>query len=168
VEIQSLPVFLDYVNKVHERTMRVARCIPADEVDWSPRQGKFTLGDLARHIALTGRYIFAETAQGKPSRYVGCGKEFAASRDEILALMERLHRESVEILSGLSDADLQRKCVTPDGSPITTWKWLRSMIEHEIHHRGQLYTYIGILGVRTPPLYGLTSEQAAERSAKVP
>jgi len=63
-------------------------------------------------------------------------------------------------------ADLQRKCATPNGSPIPTWKWLRSIIEQEIHHRGQLYTYLGILGVATPPLYGLTSEQAAERSAK--
>jgi uncharacterized damage-inducible protein DinB len=166
VEIQNLPVFLDYFDKVHERTMRVARCIPPDKVDWSPREGKFTLGDLARHIAATGRYIFAETVQGKPSRYAGCGKELAASREEILALMERLHRESAEIISGLSDADLQRKCATPGGAPITTWKWLRSMVEHEIHHRGQLYTYLGLLGVQTPPLYGLTAEQAAERSLK--
>jgi len=168
LEIQNLPVFLDYFNKVHERTMRVARCIPADKVDWSPREGRFTLGDLARHIAATGRYNFAETVQGKPSRYAGCGKELAASRDEILALMERLHRESAEIISVLSEADLQRKCATPDGSPITTWKWLRSMVEHEIHHRGQLYTYLGLLGVPTPPLYGLTAEQAAERGAKRP
>ena len=167
MEIQSLPVFLDYFNKVHERTMRVARCIPADKVDWSPREGKFTLGDLARHIAASGRYIFAETVQGKPNSYSGCGKELAAGRDEILFLMEKLHRESVEIISRLSDTDLRRKCATPDGSPITTWKWLRSMIEHEIHHRGQLYTYLGILGVATPPLYGLTSEQAAERSARI-
>jgi len=42
------------------------------------------------------------------------------------------------------------------------------MVEHEIHHRGQLYTYLGLLGVPTPPLYGLTAEQAAERGAKRP
>lgn len=78
--------------------------------------------------------------------------------------MENLHRESVEIISRLSDADLQRKCTTPEGTPITTWKWLRSMVEHEIHHRGQVYTYLALLGVPTPPLYGLTSEQVAERS----
>jgi uncharacterized damage-inducible protein DinB len=31
--------------------------------------------------------------------------------------------------------------------------------EHECHHRGQIYLYLGMLGVPTPPLYGLTSEQ---------
>jgi uncharacterized damage-inducible protein DinB len=38
------------------------------------------------------------------------------------------------------------------------------MIEHEIHHRGQLYLMLGMLGVKTPSLYGLTEEQLRERS----
>jgi len=38
------------------------------------------------------------------------------------------------------------------------------MIEHEAHHRGQLYLMLGMIGVRTPPLYGLTEEQLRERS----
>jgi uncharacterized damage-inducible protein DinB len=57
---------------------------------------------------------------------------------------------------------LTSKCLTPDGAPITTWKWLRAMVEHEIHHRGQIYLYLALLGVATPPLYGLTSEQVLE------
>jgi uncharacterized damage-inducible protein DinB len=39
------------------------------------------------------------------------------------------------------------------------------MPEHEIHHRGQIYLYLAMLGVKTPPLYGLTSEQVRARSA---
>jgi uncharacterized damage-inducible protein DinB len=38
------------------------------------------------------------------------------------------------------------------------------MVEHEVHHRGQLYLYLGMLGVPTPPLYGLTSEEVKARS----
>ncbi|PYU63953.1 MAG: hypothetical protein DMG56_08020 [Acidobacteria bacterium] len=33
------------------------------------------------------------------------------------------------------------------------------MVEHEIHHRGQIHLYLGMLGVPTPPVYGLTSGQ---------
>jgi len=77
---------------------------------------------------------------------------------------ERLHNESVELLSSLSDADLQRKCTTPDGASIAVWKWLRAMVEHEVHHRGQIYLYLSLLQVPTPPLYGLTSEQVRDRS----
>jgi len=165
MQIQNLDLFLDYLDKVHQRTMRVARCIPPDKLDWTCREGKFSLGDLARHIATINRYMFAETIQGKTSRYAGCGKELADGYEDVLMFMERLHRESVEIFSRLSNEDLNRKCATPDGASITVWKWLRAMVEHEIHHRGQIYIYLAILGVPTPPLYGLTSEQVRERSA---
>ena len=38
------------------------------------------------------------------------------------------------------------------------------MIEHEVHHRGQIYLMLRLLDVATPPLYGLTSEQVRENS----
>ena len=71
---------------------------------------------------------------------------------------------STDIFARLTDEDLQRRCQTPGQAPITTWKWLRLMVEHEIHHRGQMYLYLAMLGVETPPLYGLTSEQVRARS----
>jgi uncharacterized damage-inducible protein DinB len=164
MEIHDLNVFLDYFDKIHKRTMRVVRCIPPDKVDWSFREGKFTLGDLARHIAGANRYIFAETLAGKPSRYAGCGRQLAPSHDEVLSFMEALHKESSEIISRLTD--LNGECRTPDGATIATWKWMRAMLEHEIHHRGQLYIYLAILKVPTPPIFGLTSEQVIERSVE--
>ena len=166
MQINELPLFLDYFEKIHRRTMRVARCIPPDKLDWTYREGKFTLGDLVRHIATIERYMFAETVSGRPSRYAGCGKELADRYEAILEFAERLHRESMEIFAQLTGEDLNRKCATPDGALITTWKWLRAMTEHEIHHRGQIYLYLSMLGVPTPPLYGLTSEQVRERSVQ--
>ncbi|HWP70589.1 MAG TPA: DinB family protein, partial [Gemmatimonadaceae bacterium] len=56
------------------------------------------------------------------------------------------------------------KSVTPAGTTITTWKWARAMIEHEAHHRGQLYMTLGLLGIATPPLYGLREDQVLEAS----
>jgi uncharacterized damage-inducible protein DinB len=38
------------------------------------------------------------------------------------------------------------------------------MLPHEVHHRGQIYMYPGILGVKTPPIFGLTSEEVRARS----
>jgi uncharacterized damage-inducible protein DinB len=164
MEIKTIQPFLQYLGNVRERTMRVARCIPPDKIDWTHAPGKFTLGDILRHLAVAERYMWAETVQGKPARYTTHGKELADTYENIIAFMERLHAESLEIFSRLTDEDLRRKCQTPDAAPITTWKWLRLMTEHEIHHRGQIYLYLAILGVPTPPLYGLTSEQVRARS----
>ena len=77
---------------------------------------------------------------------------------------DRLHVEAKALIGALSDADLERKCQTPAGTAITTWKWLRAMCEHEAHHRGQIYLMLNLLEVPTPPLYGLTSEAVRERS----
>lgn len=164
MEIHDIGEFLGYFNKVHQRTMKVVRAIPPDKVDWRFRAEKFTLGDLVRHIATANRYIFVEVCRGRPCAYQGCGKELAATLNEIVQFSERLHREDVEILSAFTHDDLSGKCTTPDGSPITTWKWLRAMIEHEAHHRGQIYIYLSMLEAPSPPLYGLTSEQVQERS----
>jgi uncharacterized damage-inducible protein DinB len=166
MQIYDLPTFLDYFDKIHQRTMRVARCIPPDKLDWTYREGQFTLGDLVRHIATINRYMYAETVSGRPSRYAGCGKELANGYERVLEFAERMHRESVAIFSQLTPEQLSGKCMTPDGAPITTWKWLRAMVEHEAHHRGQIYLYLSMLGVETPPLYGLTSEQVRERSVR--
>ena len=163
---QDLEIFLDYLDKVQQRTMRVVACIPPDKLDWSYREGKFTLGDLVRHMVAIERYMFGETIQGKPSLYKGCGKELApGGLEEVVDFKNRMHRETVEIIRRLGEEGMNRKCATPDGASITVWKWLRLMVEHEIHHRGQIYMYLAILGVPAPPLYGLTSEQVSERAA---
>jgi uncharacterized damage-inducible protein DinB len=72
----------------------------------------------------------------------------------------------MELLKALPLERFSDKCVTPDNGVITVWKWLRAMTEHEAHHRGQIYLMLGMLGLRTPPLYGLTSEEVLVRSRK--
>jgi len=165
MEIRTIQPFLQYFGSVRERTMRVARCIPAEKMEWTYAPGRFTLGDLLRHLALTERYLWGENVQGRASRYKAHGTEFAEGYENVLAFVEKMHAESLEIFGRLTDEELQRKCKTPEGTAITTWKWLRLMVEHEIHHRGQIYIYLSLLGVKTPPLYGLTSEQVRERAA---
>jgi uncharacterized damage-inducible protein DinB len=166
MEIKTIEPFLDYFEKIRERTLRVVRSIPADKFDWTYKDGKFTFADIIRHLATIERYMYAENVQLKPSRYPGHGRELADGYEEVLAFMNRMHAEALEIFRRLSDDDLKRKCMTPGGAEIATWKWLRAMIEHEIHHRGQLYLYLGLLDVPTPPIYGLTSEEVRERSEK--
>ncbi len=164
MEITAISPFLEYYGKIRERTLKVVRCIPAEKYDWTYQAGKFTCADLIRHIAAIERYMYAENVQMKPSLYPGHGKELADGPDNVLAFMDRLHRESMEIFSRVTDEDLQKRCMTPAGISIPIAKWLRAMVEHEVHHRGQLYLYLGMLGITTSPIYGLTSEEVRAKS----
>lgn len=152
-----------YHEQVRKRTLRLIECIPHDRMEWRYDENKFSIGDLVRHLATTERYIFAESMLSRPPRYPGCGKELAEGFENILTFFNGLHQESMEIFSALSNDDLERKCLTPAGTELRMGKWITLMSEHEIHHRGQLYVYLGLLGTKAPPLYGVTSEETRER-----
>jgi len=162
----DLEEFLHYHGRVRERTRRVAACIPSEHIEWTYKTGAFTLGDLVRHIAVTERYIWAETVHDRPSAYVSHGRELAEVRDAVLALLDRLHEESIERFRALTPEMLTSKCATPEGTRLTTWKWLRMMPEHEIHHRGQIYTMLGMLSVPTPSLYGMSASEVQARGRR--
>jgi uncharacterized damage-inducible protein DinB len=164
MEITRIEPFLDYYRSVRGRTRRVIAAIPPDALEWSHREGAWSFGDLIRHLAALERYMFAENALGRPSVYPGHGRELADGWDAVMAFYDRMEAESLEILRSLSPEALARPCTTPAGAQLPTWKWLRAMVEHEIHHRAQIYLMLGMLGVPTPPLYGLTEEQVQERS----
>lgn len=163
MEPSSMDAFLAYWARIHGRTRRLLDPIPDDRLEWTWRQGAWTVGDLIRHLAALERYMFAENAAGRPSRYRSCGEELASGKAAVIDLFERLNAETVAILASLGDARLQERCVTPGGAELSVAKWLRAMVEHHAHHRGQLYLYLSMLGVETPPLYGLTAEAVADR-----
>ena len=168
MEIHTIEPFVDYWQRVRSRTRAVAERIPEEHLEWRPGEGRFSPGDLVRHLAATERWLFVECARKRPSRYPGHGPELARGKDAVLSYLDRMHAESVEILEGFGVEDLEAPCTTVAGAEITTWKWLRAMVEHEVHHRGQLYQILGELGVATPPLYGLTERQVFEGSEPAP
>ena len=168
MEIQRVEPFLEYFEHVRARTRRVVELIPRERLEWSIQPGSFTFGDLVRHLVAAERHMFAENARGLPSRYPGHRPAGIVGYDGTMRYFERMHAEAMEIFRGLTTEDLLRRCETPGGASIPVWKWLRSMVEHEIHHRGQIYLMLRVIGVSTPPLYGLTSEQVRERSLEAP
>ena len=164
MEILNIDSFLTYWRSIRGRTMRVVGEIPEGLLERPWRDGAFTLGDLARHLATIQRYMFAENACGRPSLYPGCGRHLADGHAEVVAYMHRLDDETTTLLRALPDDRLRERCETPGGASLPVWKWLRAMVEHECHHRGQIHLRLSQLGVATTPLFGLSEEEVHERS----
>jgi len=99
MEIRSIEPFLDYFAKVRGRTLKVIACIPPESIDWTYRQGKFTFADVIRHLGTIERYMYAENAQLKPSRYPGHGRELAEGYESVLQFFDKMHEESIEIFA---------------------------------------------------------------------
>lgn len=149
------------------RTVRLARLVPEAALDWRPAPGAYSCADLLRHLAAAERDLFVEVAMGRPSRYAGHGPTLAYGREGVLAFLDAMHVESMALLETLDDDALDRAVTTPTGAHLPTWRWLQLLTEHEAHHRGQLYLMLRLLGVETPPLFGMTEEQLVAKRASI-
>lgn len=153
--------FLHYFSKIHQRSIKVINKVPSDKLGWKPKEGMLSFGEIIIHVANINRQMYAESAKFELSKYSG----YTADSDiDVMAHFLKSYEETHKIFASLTDDDMLKKTITPAGVKITLWKWLRAMIEHEVHHRGQIYSYLALLGIDSPPLYGLTSEQVKERS----
>jgi uncharacterized damage-inducible protein DinB len=106
VEIRTIHPSAQYFGKVQKLKMRLARCIPADKLELTNAPGKFTLGDLLRHIAVAERLMWVERLPGHASRYTTHGKSLADGFDNIIASVERLNAESGRIFTRLGDEEM--------------------------------------------------------------
>ena len=156
-----IDTFLKQYASIRKRTMKLLEVVASQHLDFAYKEGKFTLADQMRHIGAIERYLYAETIADRPNQYKGCGKDLADGLDNIMAFLDRTHQESMEIFGGLNDSVLQTNCLTPTGYAIKKGKWLELLAEHEIHHRAEIYLYLNLLDVKTPPMYGLTAEEVA-------
>jgi uncharacterized damage-inducible protein DinB len=164
MEISSMNSFLRYYEKIRQGTIRVIQAIPEDKIDWTYKHGKFTFADLIRHIAAIERYVFAEVAIGNKPSYKGCGKELADGYDLVIAYFYEMHKQSIERFQAITDESLKQKIKSLDGKEITLGNFIRSLIVHEVHHRGAMCIYLNLIGVQSPPVIGLTEEQVIQAS----
>lgn len=160
----DLQSFLEYWPSVRGRTRRLIPLVPAEELEWVPGEGRWSFGDQVRHLAGIERWMYVENMHGRPTRYPGHARELAEGLDAVLAYHDRCHEVSMALLRAITPEQWAGKSITPAGVRITTWKWARAMVEHEAHHRGQMYLTLGLLGVEAPPIFGLREDQVLEAS----
>lgn len=166
MEVNDISTFLKYWSKIKYRTSRIISIIPEDKLNWSYSQGKFSCAEIVRHIAAIERYLFIETIVSGQNKYEGCHvttNEFNLNCSDYYKIM---HEESYDLLRSFDNDILLSKVTTPNHQTTLVSNWLRAMIEHEIHHRAQLYLYLNILGVSTHPIFELSSEEVISLNYK--
>ncbi len=155
--IQTIPAFINYFDGIRNRTLNYINTLPVDKIDWLPRAGELTCGDIIRHMA-SGEKMFCGVVANGRWEYGGHDKNLAATRDELLAYLAKIHGESMNLLRAVDDAQLNQPRPALKGGSVKAWRWLMAMVEHEIHHRSQLSSYLSMMGIQPPHIYGLGIE----------
>ena len=159
--ITSVAAYINYFESVRRRTVNYVQTIPPEHIDWTPGEGRFSCGDLVRHIAsaelmfvgvaMTGEWHYQDHAPTTETRTL----------EGVIAYLHTMHTRTMERLATLPDDALAIPQPGPqdDSRPIQAWRWLMLMAEHEIHHRSDLASYLTQMGYQPPQIYGLSFEE---------
>ncbi len=149
-------------------TRRLLERVPEAEFAWKPHQKSMTLGQLAGHVA---NIPFWCSATMSASFY-----DLAASADQEARLEEPASRETLlkQFDAKVSAARASLAKAT-DAEMLAPWSLkhgeqeiftmprisaVRSFVmNHLIHHRGQLSVYLRLKDVPLPPIYGPTADE---------
>lgn len=160
--ITSVESFIKYFEGVRRRTLRDIAAIPPEYVDWAPRPGEMTLGDLIRHLGSIERFYVTKVVEDRWA-YPGHERAIAPDLTAAVAYLNRMHAEAMADLAKLPDAELEAPRESLDGYPVRAWRFLMVMIEHEVHHRSQIDSYLSALGIPPPQIFGWHIEDIVAR-----
>ncbi len=143
--------YINTWNRIHKQTTRLIATAPNDKFDWKTCDSAMTLGELIHHFWQAEAGLVEAALTGAMPKEKLEPKTNAA---DLVAAFNQSHEACVATVSALTPEQLA-ETVAPFGpdKAMTRQVLLHILHEHEIHHRGQLYTYLRMLGVEVPPLF---------------
>src|SRR3954467_5203208 len=153
-------------------TRRVLERVPADKLAWKPHPKSMSLGVLALHVAGSPGVICGWAAEDETT-FKGEPTPTPSSTEEILAAHDKSVTTSKDILSRLGDEGLQKMWTAKaGGNTLMTMPkaaLVRSIVmNHWIHHPGQLSVYLRLLDVAVPSIYGPSADENPFARAEAP
>ena len=95
---------------------------------------------------------------GESLRYPGHAPQLGATLPDILHYLADTYAEVTARLAQQPDTILVEPRPLLSGHTAPGWLILLANLEHTVHHRSQLATYLKLIGVQPPALYGIFAE----------
>lgn len=150
-------------------TRKMLERLPTDKLGWKPHARSFDLGGLASHIATmvdwTTDIMAKDSFDFAPPGAPPYKPPQANSTEEVLALFDKSAAAARGALAGATDEKfLQPWSLLGGGKVFFTMPriaCIRSFVmNHTIHHRGQLSVYLRLLDVAVPGMYGPSADDS--------
>ena len=146
-------------------TRKVLERVNDAHFGWQPHEKSMTLGRLATHVAEIPRWGHTILTQPEFNMVDGEYKPTTvATTAEVLELFDGQVKAIRDLLAARTDAELMATWTFKQngqelfGMPRTA-AWRSWVMNHLIHHRGQLSVYLRQTGSKVPGIYGPSADE---------
>ncbi len=138
----------EFSNAVRTSTIKRLQLIPAGKENWKISPGAMSSADIAFHLIQTDDWLFKKIELKDLESIKGdTGAVEIKTRNNYLELIEELNnsgKKRAGFILSLDDKAFQEQIYDDRfGKEVSVW-WIivRGNLDHEIHHRGQLSSYL--------------------------
>lgn len=135
-------------------TLGALRKLSPEQLHWKPEGWHSSAWDLALHMAgVEWVWVYRNALKREPWEARWFHKRFEGL-DDLLPYWAHVHEATVQWLKETPVEEASRVYPLPYAhSPEATMNWIvYHVLEHEIHHRGQLFMLLRMQGVEPPSI----------------
>jgi uncharacterized damage-inducible protein DinB len=122
------------------------------QINFAPSEGLRSLGAIACHIAEAEQGWFRHMVTGQLASWPEFKSGDYPTVESIKELLTSVHQQTEEYLASIDLTGLERIVPTPWGEEIPLRWIVWHVLEHEIHHRGEIFLMLGLMGMEAPDI----------------
>lgn len=128
--------------------------IPDEHVHYKPWDNALSLAEQAIHMATSAKQ-FVDSIQSGTFQVSRPNSQGNLTMDEVRRNVQEHTGETLNGILSLTDEQFERDVDTTKvfGVNVPAKALMQSMIDHEIHHKGQLFVYARMVGVEDLPFF---------------
>jgi uncharacterized damage-inducible protein DinB len=152
--VLAFDVYRHWETDLRPITLASLRMLTPEQLHWKPEGFGRSAWDLAVHMADCEWHWIYRNALRKASWDEKWDPHQFTDLEQLFDFWARIHRASLEWLQDTPVSQLNRKYPMPYVDlPFATMNWVvYHVVEHEAHHRGQLFMLMRMQGVNPPEI----------------
>jgi uncharacterized damage-inducible protein DinB len=161
VDQKTFSTLREYFDMVHSVTVRAIDAFIDQDLDFRPKPDMRTPRELLFHIYSQEKILAEAARQGQFTAEAASRSNPEEQAAELQALVtvhdlrayaQACHQTAQSIFSLMSESELNHSVESPFGT-YPAWRFFAFAYDEHWHHRGQIYTYLRLLGKQPPMLY---------------
>lgn len=146
-------------------TRKVLERIPAEKFDWKPHEKSMPFGQLATHVADMFSWFAPVLETDELDFANGYEQPKPVTTEELVAVLDKNLAAATESLKKAGDETFGQNWTLRNGEQVffemPKRQVLRGMVmNHIVHHRGQLSVYLRLNDIPVPAIYGPSADES--------